>query len=947
MPDGPTLFLSIDATGAQAGAERFARATDDVAMAAAAATRSTESYSRQFQQLLARIDPAARAQQQYTLAQRTLDAELAKGTISLQRHSELVARAGEAAASATRRSTAVTGEYSREFERLAARLNPAMRAELQFAEAQRIINRELAAGTISTRQHAEYIAMAGQSAARAAVGINTLRGAFMSANTVVGGFVAGLAGGAAFAGINLLVNALASIPRQFVAVTDASTSARNALTLVLGSAEQASIQFDRLRDISIETGTDISSLRDIFFRVAAAARDLGLSEEQMNALTASVSRLNVAAAAAGPGAAAAMMQLGQAMASGRVQAEEWNSIAEQLPATAQFLAQHIDGAGGSISRLKDMIKEGEIAGRDFARVFVEFGGEIEAVYADMPRTISSAWSSLGNVMQAYIDDADRAGGTSNSLAESILDLANDLNEMRGGFQDAVGNVNSFFATLENWGNWLDRQNWFGELIGAIDRLIAKTRQLQISQTTEQGWMANEPSWARQLQEGASRQRLSANPAQAVADLGFAESWRMRGLQLPATVETQRQRTITPTGPGRQAAVPRQPRAVGGRSVDTTRVDAARAEAEAKRQLDRALEIEREKAQVARDALEREQRGEEILSRMRIESLEQRGREVEAIEMKRDAAIASIAEQMASEEQFQEARVLINRQADAEIEESRERFAEEQMRILDEIGMAEERSLRARGDTVGALEMENTRERRRITERKDLSPEQQQTLLTLRDEEFAWDRTEAQMTRWDDWVAAQHGPIREVIGGLEGIASTAAASFADAVVQGESLQTVLTSLATDLTKMMIQMAIMMALRTAMGAAVGGAEQGAVIQDGEVMPLARGGVVTRPTIFPMARGWGLMGEAGPEAVMPLTRTSGGDLGVRASSPSQQTTVNIVLNDRAGVRAREERREDDGRGNLTVEMRLDPLVSSLIARRGTKSNRAARGDERGPIR
>ncbi len=47
------------------------------------------------------------------------------------------------------------------------------------------------------------------------------------------------------------------------------------------------------------------------------------------------------------------------------------------------------------------------------------------------------------------------------------------------------------------------------------------------------------------------------------------------------------------------------------------------------------------------------------------------------------------------------------------------------------------------------------------------------------------------------------------------------------------------------------------------------------------LARGGIVNSPTLFPMARGMGLMGEAGPEAVMPLKRTADGRLGVAASS------------------------------------------------------------------
>jgi hypothetical protein len=55
------------------------------------------------------------------------------------------------------------------------------------------------------------------------------------------------------------------------------------------------------------------------------------------------------------------------------------------------------------------------------------------------------------------------------------------------------------------------------------------------------------------------------------------------------------------------------------------------------------------------------------------------------------------------------------------------------------------------------------------------------------------------------------------------------------------------------------------------------KGAAFQHGNVVPFARGGIVGGPTLFPMANGMGLMGEAGPEAVMPLRRGPGGRLGV----------------------------------------------------------------------
>ncbi|WP_246478925.1 phage tail tape measure protein [Kaustia mangrovi] len=71
----------------------------------------------------------------------------------------------------------------------------------------------------------------------------------------------------------------------------------------------------------------------------------------------------------------------------------------------------------------------------------------------------------------------------------------------------------------------------------------------------------------------------------------------------------------------------------------------------------------------------------------------------------------------------------------------------------------------------------------------------------------------------------------------------------------------------------------------GGLIGGLfADGAAFSNGKVTPFARGGVVNKPTLFPMADGAGLMGEAGPEAVMPLTRLPNGKLGVHAMAPPQ---------------------------------------------------------------
>lgn len=71
----------------------------------------------------------------------------------------------------------------------------------------------------------------------------------------------------------------------------------------------------------------------------------------------------------------------------------------------------------------------------------------------------------------------------------------------------------------------------------------------------------------------------------------------------------------------------------------------------------------------------------------------------------------------------------------------------------------------------------------------------------------------------------------------------------------------------------------------------ADGGTFVQ-GRVMPFARGGVVASPTHFPMRGGTGLMGEAGPEAIMPLQRGADGRLGVAAAGGSKRS-VNVNIN------------------------------------------------------
>lgn len=89
-------------------------------------------------------------------------------------------------------------------------------------------------------------------------------------------------------------------------------------------------------------------------------------------------------------------------------------------------------------------------------------------------------------------------------------------------------------------------------------------------------------------------------------------------------------------------------------------------------------------------------------------------------------------------------------------------------------------------------------------------------------------------------------------------------------------------------------------------------GNVFNQSGVTAFAKGGIVGGPTIFPFANGVGLMGEAGPEAIMPLARGADGRLGVTAANGNSAPSV--IINNYSGQDATA---SSDSAGNLVVEI------------------------------
>jgi phage-related minor tail protein len=132
----------------------------------------------------------------------------------------------------------------------------------------------------------------------------------------------------------------------------------------------------------------------------------------------------------------------------------------------------------------------------------------------------------------------------------------------------------------------------------------------------------------------------------------------------------------------------------------------------------------------------------------------------------------------------------------------------------------------------------------------------------------------------------------------GIGSGLRKAFDGLIFDGTRLQDALRSVAQTMVDTVYDVA-MKPMQNALGGAVASGVNGLVsgmmpfaaggaFSQGRVMPFAKGGVVASPVSFPMRGGRGLMGEAGPEAILPLTRGADGRLGVQAGGGARPVTV-----------------------------------------------------------
>lgn len=190
---------------------------------------------------------------------------------------------------------------------------------------------------------------------------------------------------------------------------------------------------------------------DAVSKLGLMAGDAFSSSEEIIAFTEQLNKQFTIAGTEAAGIDAAMLQLTQAMGSGVLRGEEYNSILEQAPNIIQAIADYMEVPKG---QLKDMAAEGQITAEIVKNAMFAAADETNAKFESMPKTFNQIWTSFQNTaLMAFQPVLQRLNDVANSEAfQTFINGAIEALSMVAGIVveifNLIASVGAFIG--ENW-----------------------------------------------------------------------------------------------------------------------------------------------------------------------------------------------------------------------------------------------------------------------------------------------------------------------------------------------------------------------------------------------------------------------------------------------------------------------------------------------------------------
>lgn len=204
---------------------------------------------------------------------------------------------------------------------------------------------------------------------------------------------------------------------------DTSTRIENALKLTGLSGTELKSVYDQLFETAQRNAAPVEALVTLYSRMAVAQKELNATQGELLQFTDLVGMSLRASGQSASEASGALLQLGQALGGGKVQAEEYNSLLDGARPLLQAVAAGLEEAGGSVSRLTALVKDGQVSSEAFFRAGQAGADVLREQLAGAELTVSQAFVRLQNVLIDTAGEIDEGSSASERLVSALDTLA--------------------------------------------------------------------------------------------------------------------------------------------------------------------------------------------------------------------------------------------------------------------------------------------------------------------------------------------------------------------------------------------------------------------------------------------------------------------------------------------------------------------------------------------
>lgn len=249
--------------------------------------------------------------------------------------------------------------------------------------------------------------------------------------------------------------AVAASARGVVTLIDTATRIENSLKVVGLAGEELERVYDALYASAQRNMAPLETLTTLYSRLGLAQKELGVTNEELLNFTDKVALALRVQGTTAQEARGALIQLSQAMGSGIVRAEEFNSVVEGAPSILRAAAVGLKEANGSVAQLRKLVIDGKVTSEAFFRAFEAGAYILEDQVASAQVTVQQQFVRLQNILIDVAREFNEGTRASELLGDGIANLAEIVQQFGQFVQMAIGPVQELVG-------------WFNQATGAAN-----------------------------------------------------------------------------------------------------------------------------------------------------------------------------------------------------------------------------------------------------------------------------------------------------------------------------------------------------------------------------------------------------------------------------------------------------------------------------------------------